>query len=266
MSNNIPVAEQFFSIQGEGPSAGCPAVFLRLAHCNLSCGVKREDLPEKDAPQEKYEELQSDDASWVCDTLSVWREPEGRYSPDELLSEWRERGFLHQVRNGAHIIITGGEPTLPLHQQALPPFLRKINDEVGRPHIEVETNGTMEPTPEFNQAVDQYNVSLKLSNSGMPEAERLNREPIEFYAEGAGDPYTQVKFKFVVGDEEDVDEIKEIIDRYDIPDQYISLMPAGATQEDLRETYPMVAELCKENGWYFSPRLHVDMWDMATGV
>lgn len=266
MTKEISVAEHFFSIQGEGPNAGVPAVFLRLAHCNLSCGVDPENLPDTDAPQEEYENRQLDDATWVCDTLSVWREPEGRYSPDELLSEWRERGFLGALRDGAHIVLTGGEPTMPLHQKVMPEFFELIEEDVGNVHIEVETNGTIKPSHKFADYIDQYNISLKLSNSGMSESDRLNDDALEWYADGGDSPITQVKFKFVVSDEDDVDEIKEIIDEYDIPDSYISLMPAGSSQEQLRETYPLVADLCKDNGWFFSPRLHIDIWNMKTGV
>ncbi|MBV8117603.1 MAG: 7-carboxy-7-deazaguanine synthase QueE, partial [Candidatus Eremiobacteraeota bacterium] len=34
----LQLAEIFYSIQGEGTHAGKPAVFVRLAGCNLSCG------------------------------------------------------------------------------------------------------------------------------------------------------------------------------------------------------------------------------------
>lgn len=266
MNKTIPVAEMFFSVQGEGPNAGVPAVFLRLAHCNLSCGVEQENLPATDAPQEEYEERQSDDADWVCDTLAVWREPEGRYTPEELVEEWEGRGFLDALRNGAHIILTGGEPTLPMHQNTMPDFFDLIQEEVGKPHVEVETNGSIKPLHNFDHHIDQYNVSLKLSNSGMSEERRLDEEALEWYADGGENPLTMVKFKFVIADEGDVAEVKQIISEYDIPDQYISLMPAGSNQEQLRETYPKVAELCKKHGWLFSPRLQVDIWNEAVGV
>lgn len=33
----LQVNETFYSVQGEGPFAGCPAAFIRLAGCNLAC-------------------------------------------------------------------------------------------------------------------------------------------------------------------------------------------------------------------------------------
>ena len=38
MKNSLPIAESFYSIQGEGMTTGYPAVFVRLAGCNLMCG------------------------------------------------------------------------------------------------------------------------------------------------------------------------------------------------------------------------------------
>ena len=38
--------------------------------------------------------------------------------------------------------------------------------------FEVETNATRSPSPAFAEAVNQLNVSPKLANSGMPEAQR----------------------------------------------------------------------------------------------
>lgn len=253
----IPVAEHFYSIQGEGPHAGTPAIFLRLAGCNLSCGWEGdlEDYEPGDEPQ--------GDAGWVCDTIDVWRDPEHTYTPEELLEEWREKDWDLNLEAGAHIVLTGGEPTLPAHQESIAEFFQLLKDEGFNPTIEVETNGTQELTPEFGFHVDCYNVSLKLSNSGMSEERRLDPEAILQFT--SLDETTAV-FKFVVGSEEDLYEVENIVAEYIIPREQISLMPAGQTKEQLQETYPLVAEFCKSKGYQFSPRLHVNIWNSATGV
>ncbi len=37
MIAKLIISEMFYSLQGEGSSVGRPAVFLRLAACNLEC-------------------------------------------------------------------------------------------------------------------------------------------------------------------------------------------------------------------------------------
>ena len=49
--SNLVVSEKFYSIQGEGISTGVPAVFLRLAGCNILCKGK----------------------GWICDSIEVWK-------------------------------------------------------------------------------------------------------------------------------------------------------------------------------------------------
>lgn len=254
--SSLPIAEMFYSIQGEGPYAGHPAIFLRLAGCNLSCGW--EDSLDEFDPDEAEPQ---GDAEWVCDTIDVWRDPENIYEPKELFREWDSRGWLNHLEQGAHIVLTGGEPTL--HQEAFCDFYQELWNDGLDPFVEVETNGTQEIEPQFRSAVDHFNVSLKLSNSGHSEDERLDPESILQFTEMG--PEAAV-FKFVVAESEDMAEIGSLVGEYLIPREQIMLMPAGATREELQETYPVVAEVCKEKGYRFSPRLHVDVWDMATGV
>jgi 7-carboxy-7-deazaguanine synthase len=253
----IQVAEQFHSVQGEGPYAGTPAVFLRLAGCNLVCGD----------PEDPYERPQEDlqptgDATWVCDTIEVWREAEQTLTVEEAVDSWDTLGFLDAFDQGAHLVLTGGEPTLEGHQETVAPLLRTLGGSLPEPDVvEVETNGTIVPST-LAPHVDQFNVSLKLANSGMAEDRRLNEDAIAWYL----DEQARSTFKFVVSSAQDCDEVAHLCAEYGIPDEMVMLMPAGATQETLAETYPLVAEFVKERGWRFSPRLHIDIWDQMTGV
>jgi len=257
--SKLPISETFMSIQGEGREAGRPAVFLRFAGCNLQCGAVGRDLdevnPQEDEPVEG--------ASWVCDTIDVWREPENVYSPGELMDEFEARGWDGILASGdANLILTGGEPMLPARQEAYMRFVGKFIKRTGeRPFTEVETNGTVKPTKEMQWKVDQWNVSLKLSNSGHSKEERINEEALQFYNQSS-----KADFKFVVSDASDLDEIEELRREYNLRREKIMLMPAGQTREQLEKMYPRVVEMCKIEGYTFSPRLHITAYGQQTGV
>lgn len=252
MTTTVPVAETFYSIQGEGPHAGTPAVFLRLGGCNLCCGGW-ENL-DHDTQAEMRPE---DGATWVCDTIDVWRDAEP-VSIDTLLDRYETRGWLAALRDGvAHLVVTGGEPLL--HQSILVEFLTAASCD----YVEVETNGTLRPDQDLDSLVDHYNVSLKLPNSGMAVGKRVNEAAVTFFARTTPD---RGRFKFVVNSHSDFVDACEIASEYGLTSDQISLMPAGAAQEALTESYPLVAELCKAYGLQFSPRLHIDIWNKKTGV
>ena len=243
-NNRLPVSETFYSIQGEGKTAGAPAVFLRLGGCNLMCGGKG---TERD---KKLHNL----ATWRCDTIEVWteflRKPFSEVLSDELLNE---------LSGGAHLVITGGEPLL--HQEALLKYLEFLaHEERVWAHVEIETNGTIALKHELYPYIQQVNCSPKLSNSGNDRELYFKPEVIKQLSKKA-----HTIFKFVISRKEDWEEIEHfylpLINKYQI-----YLMPAGATQKELSITAPLVAEICKKIGVKYSPLLQVDIWNKATGV
>jgi len=75
----LRVSELFLSLQGEGPSAGTPAHFLRLQGCDVGC-------------------------SW-CDTKYSWVASGGReVDLDDL---WEQARALAEA---SLLVVTGGEP------------------------------------------------------------------------------------------------------------------------------------------------------------
>lgn len=138
--NNEP--ELFYSIQGEGTRTGCPAVFLRLAGCNLRC-------------------------SW-CDTKYSWSH--GLAIPETELAT-RILSF-----KSPGLVITGGEPLLQL--QAIETLVALLPDDL---FIEVETNGTIAPSAALAQRVNQWNVSPKLSHADNT-ATAINKEALAAFA------------------------------------------------------------------------------------
>ncbi len=139
------IAETFFSIQGEGATAGLPAVFVRLQGCSVGC-------------------------QW-CDTKYSWDPAHGReVELDALLGEVA----AHPCRR---VVITGGEP---LESALCVPLLEAL---YARGYdVEVETSGTLLPPTSANSTV-QWNVSVKLASAGVLEARRINAGAIRAFLE-----------------------------------------------------------------------------------
>ena len=76
------------------------------------------------------------------------------------------------------------------------------------------------------------------------------------------------QFKFVVSDSGDMKEIEEILQGVTPRPQpgRVLLMPEGTDSAILQERSQMVAELCKETGYRFCPRLHIDLYGDTKGT
>lgn len=240
--------EIFHTIQGEGVSAGLPAVFVRASRCNLHC-------------------------VW-CDTDHTWNF-EGTPWPHEKdavpgYAKHQKADVTFEITpteaakrileyKCPRVVITGGEPLL--QEEEFMAMIREIRATMPDCVFEVETNATRIPCPAFTDAVDQFNVSPKLTNAGMPESLRLNDGALCYFAASP-----KAWFKFVVSAAADLTEIKMLQTRFEIPHERILLMPEGRTAAELDQTAPQLADLCREQGYRFCDRLHIRLWGDRRGV
>lgn len=234
--NNINVSEMFYSIQGEGITMGVPSVFVRLQSCNLMCEGK----------------------DWVCDTIPVWTKGD-KMEVRTLVKKVFQQYHKYLVK-GAHLVFTGGEPML--QQDALIEFVNTYYRKYEYvPFLEIETNGTKLIKNELLKDIDLINCSPKTSNSGMKQERTIKADVLRQINDFHGSI-----FKFVIAETEDLDEVQDLIDLLSLKEEKVVLMPAGDCKEQLHSLAPMVAEMCKENNYYYGSRLQVDIWDEVTGV
>ncbi len=240
--------EIFYSIQGEGKSTGVPSVFVRTSLCNLHC-------------------------IW-CDTDYTWNWADTRFrhvndnKPGYRKFDpktWIATCAIDEVAATVaafpcrNVILTGGEPML--QQPGLVKLMQALRQFHPDYRFEVETNGTLLPTPAFDAAIDQYNVSPKLENSNNSRKLREKPAVYPFFAKNS-----KAHFKFVVAEKADLDEVLELMDRYHIPPEKIWLMPEGSDRQTLTKRRPWLVEICKTRGFRYTDRLHVQIWGRKKGV
>jgi len=271
MNDKLNISSDFYTVQGEGISSGIPAYFIRLGVCNLHCGMSRKFTNQllKDKNLEDGEIFEGDlhkegKATWTCDSTSQWLWRGEDKDFQYVIDRWKEQGLYDGIRNGTiHVIWTGGEPTLPAHQEAIVNF-SQYWDQVDpiRPGTcgkasfnEIETNGTVVIGELFDH-IEQINCSPKLSNSGMTEKQRINPEAINRIKE-----HHNYQFKFVISTEEDVLEIfRDFVEPFKIPLKNVVCMPGLDDAVNFEERTRFVMEMAKKYRFRGMTRLHIAAW------
>lgn len=136
------IIEKFLSVDGEGPSSGELATFIRFQGCNLRC-------------------------SW-CDTVYSW----GKENINERLNAQEIYDYIK--KNKAHnVTLTGGEPLI---QKNIEELLAVLNDDKDL-NVHIETNGSIDIEPFKNKYTNgkiSYIVDYKLPQSGMTDKMNYN--------------------------------------------------------------------------------------------
>lgn len=240
--------EIFHTLQGEGRSVGAPAVFVRASLCNLHCRWCDTDYT----------------WNWVGTNYIHDREATPgyqKYRREEQIIDLPVETIAEQAaRYGCHrYVFTGGEPLL--QEKDWVQLMRRLRESSGDALFEIETNGTLLPGDEFLGLISQINVSPKLANSGVAESLRSKPEVLTALARtGLAD------FKFVVGGDDDLREVLQLVKASELPTDRIFLMPQARSGEELEARQSGLAEIAKQHGFRYSDRLHLRLFGARRGV
>lgn len=118
--DKLLVTSIFMTLQGEGPYSGIPAVFVRLAYCNLNC---------------RFCDTYFDSGDWmtIADIEQKIEECVFNYFNGNV-PNWAE---LNPARRMV-FVLTGGEPTL---QKNIVSLLSKVSTQFE--YVQVESNGIL---------------------------------------------------------------------------------------------------------------------------
>ena len=225
--SSFNVTEYFHSIQGEGKYTGSPALFIRLAKCNLRC--------------------------FFCDSKYSWSEGQEMKFSDilNLIAQYKPES----------VVFTGGEPLL--QQDKIVKFIKDNHQILSNliDRIEIETNGTIKPKPYFHSSFPFeicFNVSPKMKNSG--NIDTIEKDVLDYF-KGFNSIY-----KFVDTDMMAENAIVDLVSELDINPYYVYIMPEGKTAKEINERVEGIVNFCLDNRFKFCYRTHVAIWNDKRGV
>lgn len=116
---SLAVQEMFYTIQGEGPFAGTPAIFIRLAGCNLACTF-----------------CDTDFESNILNVVDVIK------LANEVADMFEAYTRKYRCEQQQHLVVlTGGEPL----RQNVVPLLENLRETIPGVLVQIETAGTVWP-------------------------------------------------------------------------------------------------------------------------
>ena len=280
--SKLKISEIFYSAQGEGRFVGVPSVFLRTFGCNFTCGgfgmprgtcsTERDEV--KVELYHRYEDLPL--VNTGCDSYASWDPRFKHLSPtyetgavvEKMLALVPSNSWQMPNGNDTHLVITGGEPLLGWQRSY--PDLLSHKDMYNLKNLTFETNGTQELHEDFASYLKlwrrgsreiTFSVSAKLSASG-EKWDDAKPEIVKSY-ERIGTTY----LKFVVEKPSDFDEVDRAVTEYRKAKfkGVVYIMPVGGVVSVYDGNKFNVADEAMVRGYYYSPRLHVDLWGNGWG-
>lgn len=160
------VNEVFYSLQGEGVRAGTANVFVRLAGCNLRCGIE----PGAKSP-----------GGFDCDTEFT----SGRGVTPDALWDWMDTACDGNVPQW--VILTGGEPGLQVDGELIG-FLHDRDRKLA-----IETNGSVQ----LADGLDWITVSPKVAEHAIRQRTAHEVKYVRGYGQAVPQTVVQARHKVI---------------------------------------------------------------------
>ncbi len=225
----VLISEIFESVQGEGPWAGTPSLFIRTSGCNLRC--------------------------WFCDTPYTSWQPEGAQQSLSQLTE------TVKASSAADVVLTGGEPMLVAEMADL----SRICQQLGR-RVTIETAGTvdLDVACDLMAISPKLRNSIPVDAVWKSRHDRTRHQPAVLRSLFAR--YNSI-LKFVIETADDLAEVHQYLDEFpELRAQQIWLMPQARDREQLAAKSSWLRQAALEHGFQFSSRLHIELFGNRRGT
>jgi 7-carboxy-7-deazaguanine synthase len=245
----LPIVELYTAVQSEGSRAGMPTIVIRTTGCTHRCWFG--------------------EGGW-CDSWYTSIHPEkGKYNFNNIIEIYKNNPHIKEM------MLTGGSPTMH------PDLVNELTHFCFKNSIimTIETEGSH--FIETDYPIDLISLSPKFRNSipklGIltPQGKEVDQKMIDQHNKFRLNKDTILKtittynyhYKPVWdGTEETLAEIEAFRVEMDIPKHKTWVMPAGDTREELIKMYPIVMEMCMNNGYNFTGREHIIAYDTKREV
>jgi 7-carboxy-7-deazaguanine synthase len=167
-----------------------------------------------------------------------------------------------RASGAGHVVVTGGEPLLQRDDGELTRSLGAASPP--------RDGGNRGGTPTRTSSAICSRLSPKTANSD-PQGKwrdrhrrlRADRAPLVRLIRR----FPEHQIKFVVADGDDIWDIVALVEDVGAIDPWrVLLMPEGRSASEVAAKSEMVAALCSEHGFRYTPRLHLDLFGGGRGV
>ncbi len=236
ISKKLPINEYFETLQGEATYQGTPSMFIRFQGCPVGCAFCDTKYTWH---IEKEHEVESIDQIKQKELLDFTK---GEGNPSHYMMEPNDILKLCEETNVNHVVLTGGEPCM-YDLTYLTWLLHNANryqtgSYTKRFTTQIETSGTFHVQTHSDTWVT---VSPKIGKSiagGLPLVPQALKRANEI--------------KYPVGKQQDIDNLKDLIEEYDLDKKQIWLQPLSVNEK----TTELCIEQCMLNNWRLSVQTH----------